>query len=381
MLHQRELNQSLLIDTNDIFDICGSLVRRSETTGKIQLSHHSVKEFLSSPFLRTGSHNQFYISESESVELAKTCLSYLTLQEFDRKEFAPKRDGEYVLDMNLQRRDTSDKVVDNSFLEYAATTWWEYLPHESEKDMEALWPALSRFFDSSRGYFAHWVSVVQYMFDEYRYPTLMTPLHFCAMRGLSQLARRLLENGHDVNATTSDLRTSLHIALENWENSTLELLLEFGASVDACSRNGRRPFDLAIESGNEDAVKALIRAGADANACVSDSGEFPLSIALQNGWEQGIALLIEKTDPLLSLPDGRTSLHIAASVGSLTALTNMATKGWALDVLDPRLWSAIHYAAHNGQEQVVEYLLKNGLSPRLEDLNGSVTDLGVAIPH
>ena len=365
---QKELNQSLLIDESDIFDICGSLLRRSEFTGKIGLSHHSVREFLSSPTLRTGARNEFYIPNHESVELTTICLSYLSFQEFDRADFASKVDGEYVINAQLLRRNTGGAVVDNSFLEYAATSWWDHLP-DSESEQDSLWPILSRFFDPTKGYFAHWVSIAQYIYDEYRYPTLMTPLHFCAKHGLYHLAYKLLVKGYDYDALTVDLRTPLHIALENRQNSIMELLLAFEASKDAVTRTGRHPLDLAIESGNEEAVQTLILAGTDVNACLP-SGEFPLGIALENQWESVIVLLVEATNPDLFLPNGRTSLHVAAGVGSLTALNAMISAGWDLDKRDPNGWCVLHFAAHNGHTPALELLLSKKLDPKSEDVNG-----------
>ena len=364
ILHQAEIEQSLLCSPEDIFEICGSLVRRSETTGKVQLAHHSVREFLMSPSMRNSVPNEFFISDKESVEIAKTCLSYLSLEEFNSARFKRKMDGESVVLMQFK---IDDNVADSSFLEYAAVNWWEHLP-QSEMEMEMLWPLISRFFDRKRGNFSNWVGIAQYMFDEYRYPSSMTPLHVCAMHGLVHLGRRLLEEGHSPDCVTTDLRTPLHIALENRENLMTYLLIGHKAALDRPSRNGRRPLDLAIESGNEAAVKALLRGGCDANLCLP-SGEFPLSIAVQNRWEAVVPALLSKTKPDLCLRDGRTVVHLAAEIGSEEIL-KILSKSADLARTDKNGWTAAHFAAHNGHTHVLELLLSKGADPCAEDMNG-----------
>ena len=95
-----------------------------------------------------------------------------------------------------------------------------------------------------------------------------------------------------------------------------------------------------------------------------------MSIALENQWESVIALLVEATNPDLVLHSGRTSLHVAAGVGSLTALNAMICAGWNIGTRDSNGWCVLHFAAHNGHTPVLELLLSKNLDPKLEDVNG-----------
>jgi len=88
-----------------------------------------------------------------------------------------------------------------------------------------------------------------------------SPLMMAALKGHTQLARKLVAKGADVNKTGW---TPLHYAATNGHLEIISLLLENHAYIDAESPNGTTPLMMAAFYGTPAAVKLLLESGADA---------------------------------------------------------------------------------------------------------------------
>jgi ankyrin repeat protein len=66
---------------------------------------------------------------------------------------------------------------------------------------------------------------------------------------LRQTVALLLETGVDVNATTTDGTSALHLAAQSGMDSVVLLLVEHGAKLDAKDKRGRLPVDVAMGVG------------------------------------------------------------------------------------------------------------------------------------
>jgi hypothetical protein len=78
--------------------------------------------------------------------------------------------------------------------------------------------------------------------DTYGYTALHE--HARSWRGNPRL---LLELGADVHSNTASLGTPLHLAADGFRATNARILLEHGARVDAKNREGRMPLELALE--------------------------------------------------------------------------------------------------------------------------------------
>ena len=87
-----------------------------------------------------------------------------------------------------------------------------------------------------------------------------SPLMMAALKGHTEIARRLIEKDADVNKTGW---TPLHYAATNGHLAIIELLLEHHAYIDAESPNGTTPLMMAAHYGTPAAVKLLLESGAD----------------------------------------------------------------------------------------------------------------------
>lgn len=343
----------------DIFHICGSLVRRSESTDMLSLAHSSVYEFLTVTSSQSHLPNPYYIPTAPSkVVLAKTCLTYLSFPDFNMAVMQAKMNPHFYDESMLDISGTGS-LADCPFFDYTLRNWWKHLP-TTQEGLDEVWPFLIKFFNIESGNFGSLIMLLHHLEGTYKYPMAMRPIHFCATHGLHSVSYRLLSDAiTDVDCKVEDGRTALHMAAENGHENMVQQLLTQGADADAESTDGRSPLQLALESGNESIAQLLIQRGADVNANFA-SGETPLSVVVGNQWASLVQLLLrEKANPNGRLPDGRTSLHVAAEVGSdIGIITLLCDEGADPRLGDEKFWTALHYAAHYGHKEVASMLLE-----------------------
>jgi len=87
-------------------------------------------------------------------------------------------------------------------------------------------------------------------------------LMMAALKGHTDMARRLIARGADVNKTGW---APLHYAATGSHAALITMLLDAHAYIDAESPNGTTPLMMASQYGSAAAVRQLLEAGADAS--------------------------------------------------------------------------------------------------------------------
>jgi ankyrin repeat protein len=87
-----------------------------------------------------------------------------------------------------------------------------------------------------------------------------SPLMMAALKGQTDLVRKLIARGADVNKTGW---TALHYAATSGHVAIIQMLLDEHAYIDAESPNKTTPLMMAAHYGTPQAVKLLLEAGAD----------------------------------------------------------------------------------------------------------------------
>ncbi|KAN0094142.1 ankyrin [Hyaloscypha variabilis] len=366
----QQLRKKTLRRPADVFQLCGSLVCQSRSTGKISLAHYSVQEFLSRPLLEKGRQNQFFLQGMRSLQKQfETCISYLNLEDFISETFRET----FQLAQDTRHIDSDLQVFTGTpFLDYASNYWAKHLENVGSKGMQLAWPLLENFLFSKRGSFESWVLVSQYNHGNYKFPNGARPIHVAVIYGLESLTMELLRiDPRYLDLQTSDGRAPLHIAIENNHEGVLDLLVRQGASLKTRDGTGRTPLHAAIESGSKLAVTQLVTAGADVNVVQSDGGT-SISVAVENRWDQLASFLSRIADPEILLPDGRSLLHVAAQSGSLiwtTALLKFHEER-LIDTQDENGWTPLHYAVDKGHTKVAQKLISSKCLVNVFDKSG-----------
>jgi ankyrin repeat protein len=217
-----------------------------------------------------------------------------------------------------------------------------------------------------------------------------TPLLFAARSGHLAAARVLVSAGANVNDTAADGSSALVIAAHSGHTELALFLLEQDADPNAAG-SGYAALHIAVRRGDLDVVKALIARGADPNARLikatparrlSDDvslprglvGTTPLWLAASYGELDILRLVGEKVNPSLTANDGSTALMAAiarspntsmAAAGrsqnvALEAVRYLVERGVDLNAADEEGNTALHRAALNGLDAVVQLLVEKG---------------------
>lgn len=355
-----QMRKNKLRRPEDVFRLLGSLVTKSPSTSKISLSHYSVYEFLTSPVLDSNRPNKYYLDKTVSnMELLLTCTTYLALDNFGTVSHADS----ITIALEAQAAGTVPHIfIDSPFMDYAASYWITHLNNMAQSDLKKAWPELRRFLTTGVSQFSAWVKIAQYLHDKYRYPDGTKAVHIAALHGLEFLMLELLAEGKMASSVpTSDLRTPLHIALENGNDNVIEILLDDnGVSLEQKDENGRTALYIAVECGNQFAIGRLIAKGADSNAVTRDH-RTPTSIAIENDMHYLAPTLLHKVNMGISMSNGMSLLHVAAQSGGMDWLSGLVkSHGLFVKSTDKNGWTPLHYATDNGHKDAVQALLEAG---------------------
>lgn len=154
------------------------------------------------------------------------------------------------------------------------------------------------------------------------HPEHRTALHYCCLEGDLDSARLLVQSSADMNIQDGQLKTPLHLAIEEDQDALIDFLLQSRAAVDVCSlESGMKnsPLMEAAHSGNHSLAEKLIAARADVNK-VGKQDMTALHLAARRGDSKIVKILLEaKADTTLESKCG-TALQLASKKGSKEVL-------------------------------------------------------------
>ena len=280
------LDRLAVSDEFEILRWCSSLVRKSASGRELELAHFTVKEFL----LGIDCNSEFSayrvdVEESE-LELGKTCLTYLSLQDFNSR-------------IPWNREAQLKRYQEYAFRSYAVENW--LLHARSRLGDPDLLTLIQKLLDPSEpGTFTTWTQDHQFSFGlsdqfssaisvtpedhSYRYTTVatMTPLHYASAFALPEICKWLLDCGckvdhmsrfgtpisHDLLGFCSLIQYWSNYHSQHWFNEreeelclkVVEILLKAGADPNSKSITGYPLLHCA--SMYQDITIRLLQSGA-----------------------------------------------------------------------------------------------------------------------
>ncbi|CAK4686414.1 hypothetical protein LEN26_005650 [Aphanomyces euteiches] len=184
-----------------------------------------------------------------------------------------------------------------------------------------------------------------------------TALCWAAGTGNTDLVRKILAEGANVNVADYDQRTPLHIAASDGRVEVVEMLLQAGASVYAKDRWGVTPIDCA-----KDATIAALLAKHSSNAPFRRAG------SLNDSFDPSRRIGMESIQNVFS----------AIAAGDTETLKRAWLDGLTLDKIDNMGRTALHVAVEKEQLNAVELLLSAGASVDIVDHQGR-TPMSLAV--
>jgi ankyrin repeat protein len=114
------------------------------------------------------------------------------------------------------------------------------------------------------------------------------------LRGQTEIARLLLDNGLDVNKPSAKGSIYLNDAALKGQKKMVQLLLDHGASLTARNQTGGTALHDAALGGNADVVGLLLDRGLEIDDHERESGATPLMMAASMGRVEVVSLLLKR---------------------------------------------------------------------------------------
>jgi ankyrin repeat protein len=161
-------------------------------------------------------------------------------------------------------------------------------------------------------------------------------------------------------------------AMAGNEGEVIRLLDADPTLLDREDEDGDRPLASAAWHGHLGMVRLLLERGANINA-TGDGGDTALHLAALWGHYEVLALLLDKGAETNSRDHYGHTPFMRACFNDHLGVVNMLyqhMQGQGLDDRSDSGWTALHYAARCGSEEVVRFLLLAGADPTITNNEG-----------
>lgn len=191
-----------------------------------------------------------------------------------------------------------------------------------------------------------------------------SPLHLCCQWGLRNVLHTLIDHGANVNAVDCDLKTPLHVAIENQHEEIIGILLcHPGIDLKIRDKSGNTPFAAALQVRNNKAAQNILERLPNAAEQMDQRGRNFLHLAImRDDLESVLFLLSIHVDVNSRVHDVNQTppLHLAAGSENEMLIRNLILAGARLNDRDATQKTALHVAAERGTIGAVSALLQNG---------------------
>jgi ankyrin repeat protein len=379
-----------------VISACSSLLAIVDRKGSkvVQFSHFSVKEFLTSDRLATADERLSYyhiLPEPAHTILARACLSVLlqlddkidknSMAHFPLALYAARHwvDHAHFRNVSTQIQEVMERLFDPERPYFVAWVWLHDTDRHWIEPMSEIHPTLPEavplYYASLcgfRGLVGHLIAACSQDVNS-RGGSYTTPLHAASVKGHSDVASLLLENGADPNSRDKHSRAPLHKVSHGGqlvaESSVkiVRLLVDSGADVDATDGDGWTPLHAAARFGYRGIAELLLGSGASLDVR-STTQETPLQVSCLNGKLDISRFLIDRGSDMTSQDkEGCVPLHKVSRFGHVDIAQLLLDRGSDVNVCGTNLWTPLHYASQVGQLEIVRLLIDPGADLNLPE--------------
>ena len=352
-LGESHLDKEALIDEDLLVAVCAGIVAVDGRSGIIRLVHHTTQEYLEQ--IRQD------LFPTAHVEIARTCLTYLSFEEI-------------ASGLHYGSFDFLTQLRLFPFVGYAYHFWSLHLGLAADEEAEEQ---AFRFFrdDRTSTLVGNPVAFWPGGHPDLRYrPSQYNKLHIAATYGLKRLSQLLVELTHeDLNMQDDFGRTPISIAASKGHLDLVDYFLSLknlNINAGLGSRTGT-VLHVASACGHTEIVCKVLELGGNV-ASSTVKGLTALHIAAGKGRIGIIRLLLTAgSDARAVSKDDTTPLYHAARSGSLEALKLLVkedgningVKGWEYS-------TPLHEAVAYDHHHVMQYLIDVGADPMRKDFHG-----------
>lgn len=191
-----------------------------------------------------------------------------------------------------------------------------------------------------------------------------TALHYAVFQCKADLIQLFVDRNADVNSVDRNGNTSLHMSAKAGEYNFCAYLLKKGAAHKIFNKEHMAPIHVAAQTGKLESCRKIIEAGGDKNLLSRYSVRWsPLQWAAVGSHEEAfLGLLSIGCDPRIGQPIGSLSrpfeqafrfpLHYVASKGSVEGVLSMLELGFDISSKNGSRKTPIEMAEKNGHVHV-----------------------------
>ncbi len=195
----------------------------------------------------------------------------------------------------------------------------------------------------------------------------LTPLHEAVLQGDVEMISILLQGGAHINAKSLAGLTALHCAAEKGHADALGALLASGADINAQTTDERKctALDVTVDNNDYEATKTLLRNGAKIDLA-GILKRTALHRAAMKGRAHLIALFLEGSGAY-NASNGNNGNGYVNNNNNNASPHNLLP---VLNLQDSIGYTALHWAAQEGAQEIVGALLRAGADPSILDSRG-----------
>lgn len=324
----------------------GGLLTVDAVTGSVRFVHRTAKEYLE------GSAARVFFPGAQK-EIAEACLTAITPDD--------------VVDECYNNDASPSRILKKGFLNYAATHWGLHA-REVDEDEQTVQVLIKTFLNKllwRKPPLDYTKGKADGMPSELglgKYPNDWSGLHFLAYFGVPGKARRLLEQGANINGQENALGvTPLHCAVHQGNDEMVEFLLECGANGNATTADGQTALHIASQRGHRRCMKLLFAQHVDLH--IVDYGGAPsLHAAVGTATDESTVPLLVKHKVNLNFQNpqtGNTALHLAVECRRPRIILFLLERGAAIDIANDQGLTPLQLAANMDNCEAISLLLQH----------------------